>query len=283
MKEGKHYSEDPDRLKVAVDKSRATILERYGEDGISKKISEETKSWYKNQQQMISELEIVEKSEVCDFLKFKRDVYKGKSGNRKLIRDSPIIYKSLNHHCKQFEKFNYHRELPFLCMIDIANNDFTVDNDMLCLCGSILKFNKVSQNWDKFYCKKCRKSPTSLTHFKLKYGDNWEIKWKDFRENLPVPRGKNETHLLNQLEKIYNVSIDRRFTILDFFPDGYSKDLNIVFEINEKHHRLPSNMKKDNMRRHMIQKELKCDFVIMWDDTNEIDIHTYDEKKYKRI
>lgn len=275
MKDGNHYSKDPEKLKSAVSKSRKTISEKYGEGELSKRKKDEQLQWYKKQQDIIKELQIASKQEVSDFLEHKRDIYKGKSGNRKLIRDNPKIYKSLNYYCEEFKRYNRNNNLPFVCKIDIANNAFTVNSSMLCRCGSTLSFNKQDQEWSKFYCKKCRQSPTSIKHFQLKYGVNWEIKWKELRGNHPVPRGKNERHLLDQLEKIYNTEISRDFTVLQFFPDGYSKDLNIIYEVNEKHHRLPSHRTKDDIRRQLIQNELHCDFVVIWDDTYEIDIHKH--------
>jgi hypothetical protein len=228
---------------------------------------------------IINQLNIVDKSEVVNFLIDKRQIYKGKSGNRKLIRDDPSVYKSLNFYCESFKKYNNNKELPFLCKIDLANNSFKLDDDMLCVCKSSLKFNRMTQQWDKFYCKRCKKSPTSVDHFKLKYGGDWEIKWKELRLNMPVPKGKNEIRLLNQLEKIYNTTIIRDFTVLNFFPDGYSKELNTIYEVNESHHRTPSRKNKDNQRRGMIQHELKCNFVVIWDDTFDIEIYNYVPKK----
>jgi hypothetical protein len=278
MKE--HYSKDPNKLRIAVEKSRKTIKSKYNISDLYLKIGKAQKDAYQISKNNLDKIDLLSKEIVVEFLKTKRDIFSGKGGSKKLLRDFPNIYKSLKHYCDEFKSYNYNRPLPFVCEIDIANNNFEISQEMLCRCGSIISFDRQTQNWDKFYCKNCRQSPTSIDHFKLKYGDDWELKWKEFRENLPVPRGKNETHLLDQLEKIYNTSIDRNFTVMKFFPDGYSKDLNIVYEVNEKHHRIPSHRKQDNMRRHMIQRELKCDFVVIWDDTYEIDIHKYDESKY---
>lgn len=280
LKDGIHYSSDPNKLKIAVEKSRKTIFEKYGENGLAEKIRQTQKNWYQQQKLVIESLEILPKDEVVKFLKNKKDLYTGKSGNRKLMKESPQIFKSLDYYCEEFKKYNNYKEIPFVAKLDLANKNFEICDDMLCHCNSIIKFNKVSQKWDKFYCWKCRKSPTSLEHFKIKYGNDWEIKWREFRENLPVPRGKNETELLDYLEKLYGILIQRDFTIMEFFPDGYCESTNTIYEVNEKHHRIPSHRKKDAQRRHMIQRELKCDFVVIWDDTMEIEIYNYDSKKY---
>lgn len=272
---GLHYSKDPEKLKIAVLKSKDSIKEKFGENGLREKISREQKEWYRKNKDYIESLSILPKEQISNYLQDRRDVYSGKSGNRKLIRDNPSVYNSLNFYCREYVRYNYSRDLPFVAKIDIANNNFELTPEMLCHCGSIISFDRQTQNWTKFYCKKCRKSPTSIDHFKIKYGDDWEIKWKQLRENLPVPKGKNETWILDEIEKIYGDKIKRDFTVLNFFPDGYSENLNIIFEVNESHHRIPSHRKKDTIRRKMIQKILKCDFVVIWDDTLDIDIHEY--------
>jgi very-short-patch-repair endonuclease len=81
-----------------------------------------------------------------------------------------------------------------------------------------------------------------------------------------VPKGKNETKILNLIESVNNVKIDRKFRIFEFYPDGYCHETNTIYEVYEKYHSKPKQRKYDEMRRHMIQDELKCDFVVIWDD-----------------
>jgi hypothetical protein len=168
FRNGDHYSKDENKFKCAVEKSRETIKKKFGDLGISLIRKDTVTNWYDKKRQELYLLNIVDREVVSDFLKNKRETYSGKSGNRKLLRDNPEVYKSLSHYCDEFKPLNYNRELPFLAKIDIANCNFLIPNDKLCLCGKTLKFDRQSQKWDKFYCRSCRKSPTSKEHFKLK-------------------------------------------------------------------------------------------------------------------
>jgi hypothetical protein len=271
-----HYSKDGEKLERAIKKSRETIKKKFGETGIGIIRKDIANNWYDKKRQELDTLDILDKMTVFKFLKDRENLYVGKSGNRRLLKDSSEVYKSLFHHCEEFKIFNYNRDIPFVAKLDIARFNFSIPEDKLCLCGKTLKFDRQTQKWDKFYCRSCRKSPTSKEHFKLKYKDGWEDKWRECMVNYnSITKGKNEVKLLDKLEELFNTTIDRNFSVSYYFPDGYSKDLNIVFEVNEKHHRLPSNRKKDNKRRKIIQKELKCDFVVIWDDTLEIERKRY--------
>jgi hypothetical protein len=273
-----HYSTDKEKHQKAVEKSRETIYKKYGSEGLKIKQKLETLEWYKEEKIRITNTPIVTKTEVSEFLKGKRDVYRGKSGNRKLKRDNIQIYSSLIKHCEEYQKYNIGKDLPFLAKIDIAINDWVISNDMLCQCGSRLNFNPITQDWTKYYCTKCRVSGTSMKHYQLKYGDDWEKYWYECRQTGNhgfITRGKNEKSILDEISKTYGIVIDRHFKILNYYPDGYCKENNTIYEIYEKHHRTPLNRVKDTVRQQIIQNELKCDYIIVWDDTLKLEIFNY--------
>ena len=68
--------------------------------------------------------------------------------------------------------------------------------------------------------------------------------------------GKNETHFLDEIELSNNIKLIRQYEVLGYFIDGYYRELNIVFEIDEK----PKNKEKDKQREREIKKELNCEF-----------------------
>lgn len=77
-------------------------------------------------------------------------------------------------------------------------------------------------------------------------------------------RGKNETKILDVIEKEIIYKIDRNFWIVtaqqEFFkPDGYIEAINVCIEIDEKYHR--NNKKEDKEREEKIKKYLNCEFI----------------------
>ena len=65
--------------------------------------------------------------------------------------------------------------------------------------------------------------------------------------------GRNEKNLLDKQEFIDNCIIDRDFSILGFFPDGYCRETNTVYEVYESYHLKEKQIKKDLERQHTIQ------------------------------
>jgi len=79
-------------------------------------------------------------------------------------------------------------------------------------------------------------------------------------------RGCNEESILNEIEEKDKITIDRNFRLLNFYPDGYCKDTNTIYEIYEQYHKSDKYLKRDDIRRRIIQDYLKCDFFIIWDN-----------------
>ena len=73
--------------------------------------------------------------------------------------------------------------------------------------------------------------------------------------------GKNETKLLNLLEKKFSIKIERHKIIGGYIVDGYIKDKNIVIEIDEKYHAHNYVMKKDLKRQQYLENEYKCNVI----------------------
>ena len=75
--------------------------------------------------------------------------------------------------------------------------------------------------------------------------------------------GKNETHKLNKWENIIGYKILRQYPVVGYFLDGYCKELNIAFEVDESYHYdIDGNLKeKDIIRQQNIENELNCEFI----------------------
>jgi hypothetical protein len=270
-----HYSSDKVKLKNATIKRNQNMLAKYGSLGISNLHRQSAKKFYEAEKCKLEACEIVSEQCVTEFISQHYDTYTGKSGNRKLKRDNISIYKSLIQHTAKFSNY-YPRKLPFVCMLDIAVNGFNLDSDMLCICKNKLTFDPQTQDWTKLYCMGCRLVGTTKPHFLHKYGEQQgDKKYLDTKVSGFIMRGKNETHILDSIEKEENIVIDRNFKVLNFFPDGYCAETNTIYEINEQHHRKTYYRKKDEKRRQILGKYLKCKFVIIWDDTMEKEIYEF--------
>jgi hypothetical protein len=82
-------------------------------------------------------------------------------------------------------------------------------------------------------------------------------------EKLIPSIGKDETLILNGIEKVLNYKICRQYSVAGYFLDGYIPELNIAFEVDEKKH-FDNNgklLEKDVNRQKEIEKELSCQFV----------------------
>jgi very-short-patch-repair endonuclease len=78
-----------------------------------------------------------------------------------------------------------------------------------------------------------------------------------------IQKGKHEKYILDELEKLYGCNINRNFHIIGYKPDGYIQELNLVIEVDEKHHfNIDGTLKeKDIIRQKEIEKELNCKFL----------------------
>lgn len=75
--------------------------------------------------------------------------------------------------------------------------------------------------------------------------------------------GEKEKPILDYVEKMLNIKIERQYKIRGFFLDGYCKEKNLVFEIDESHHfNIDGKLVEGDVRRqHEIQNELNCNFI----------------------
>lgn len=75
--------------------------------------------------------------------------------------------------------------------------------------------------------------------------------------------GKNEKIILDNIENSQDITIIRQFFIKGYWCDGYCKENNTVYEVDEKHHfDINGNLlEKDILRENNIKKYLNCNFV----------------------
>ena len=229
----------------------------------------------------------------------------GKARNRTLIKQHPNVYKSLfvhtdflkvlwNHNSKEKKS-----RIPFSFRVLTAGKyNFNFERKYYCRCGKSVCFMKNTQTVKEHgYCKEpgCRISPNTIDHYIYTYGDiEGQKKWNEtlnktfnnpewlekfsLSQRLAYQKrknredtnfhamGLNEESLLNKQETIDNCKIIRDFTVAGYYPDGYCKETNTIYEVYEKYHNYPEQKKHDIKRQKIIQDTLKCNFVIIYDN-----------------
>jgi len=75
--------------------------------------------------------------------------------------------------------------------------------------------------------------------------------------------GKQEQIILNDLETRHSIKIIRQYPVIGYWLDGYCKETNIAYEIDEEHHfnKDGTYKEKDIRRQKEIEQELGCKFV----------------------
>lgn len=304
-----HSYKDPIKRKAANEKRVQTNLERYGFAApcSPEELSHRVKKGYENQKLFLESLPVLEKEETITLMagtEFNYLKYFGKAKNRTLLKENPVLYKSLIFYTDEL-KYLSHRstnmDFAFRLILvgDYRLNESSIERRFWCRCGKHVLFDPVTQTlMNKGYCKipGCRIGALSKEHFKYKYEDEWETKYEELflkprqteeskrrhqlagriayfkrksREDTKFHAvGRNEKELLDKQEKIDNCSIDRCFVVAGFYPDGYCHETNTIYEVYEKYHYSPSQTIKDEKRQEIIQEALNCKFVIIRDDSH---------------
>ena len=280
---GEHYSTDREKHRRAVEKSRQTILDRFGAEGYSEFRRNATSKSYKLEAEKLEKCKIVSKQDVIEFLNsYEHGYFKGKSGNRIMKKINLSMYKSLMHYTDGYSILFNDRPIPLSGRIDIALKGFNITDEDLCYCGRRIKFDPKTQNWTKQYCLIC-KSTGSLTskekgsEWLPQWTEEWEAKWKPrMVQGNCIMRGANEKELLDKMEKDHSITINRDFKVLRYMPDGYCESNNTIYEVYEPHHKYAVHKEYDVKRQQIIQDYLKCDYCIIWDDgSNKVELHRY--------
>lgn len=260
--------------------------------------------FYKKQEETLNSLPIVySKKDLCKILNSKKYNYKkyfGKAKNRTMIKDNLNLYKSLLFYTEYYKDNCRNSKFYLTFRLLIAGKyKFNLTREQYCRCGKYIMFDPVLKEIrKKSYCKtpSCTLSANSQNHFKYLYGENWENKYYEERivRNMDPERkkrrqlggrisyqkrmsrsdtkfhciGKREKELLDEQEQLDNCIIDRLFTVIGYYPDGYCHETNTIYEVYEKHHKRESTTVRDLIRQKEIQNHLKCDFKIIYDNEN---------------
>lgn len=103
---------------------------------------------------------------------------------------------------------------------------------------------------------------------KIHTGKKMSDEMKEKMRNIAIKRclndgtskvGKYEKETLDDFEKLLNIELIRQYPVAGYFVDGYCKEDNIVFEVDEPFH--TKQIKKDLERELIIRDRLKCSFL----------------------
>lgn len=131
----------------------------------------------------------------------------------------------------------------------------------------------------RFCSEECRVIVSSKRNYppintKREKGSEANLLWRERLRNKHIGKyskiGKNETLLLNIVETILNIKLERQYYCAGYFVDGYDIHNNIVYEIDEFFHYLKNEelRPKDLLRQKRITGALKCNFIRI-KDVNE--------------
>ena len=82
--------------------------------------------------------------------------------------------------------------------------------------------------------------------------------WLDKNTQNPSIKFK-ERIALDTVEQILEIKLLRQYKVLNYLVDGYDPVNNVVYEIDEEHHKY--NLDKDKYRQEVIQREIGCRFI----------------------
>ena len=85
------------------------------------------------------------------------------------------------------------------------------------------------------------------------------------KNGMPITpmSGRHEKQILDHMEQMLNVKIQRQYFCGGYWLDGYCPERNLVIEVDEGHHYDESGKLKqrDIERQNYIQQKLKCNFI----------------------
>ncbi len=80
--------------------------------------------------------------------------------------------------------------------------------------------------------------------------------------------GKNEKQILDNIEKEQGIKIERQHPVIGYFVDGYCRETNTIYEVDERHHFDTEGnlLEQDIQREENIREHLICSVVRIRDE-----------------
>ena len=196
----------------------------------------------------------------------------GKAKNRTMMKENPLLYKSIYEHTGLLEEtfkhqksykgnYNFTHRLMFL-----VERNCDIDS-LRCKCGSAYTWNT--------YCRKCpdyhntwagrvhssdtkkKQRVSAITYIKSLKG-SVVPRYNKSSIKLIEEYGRKHGYKFQHAENGGEYHVEE----LGYFLDAYDKDKNVVLEIDEKRHFSMGELKnQDTIRQSEIERVLKCKFI----------------------
>jgi len=220
-------------------------------------------------------------AELCNY-KFKKQIIypnQKKFSKKEILEDLTKVFKKYKNLKKSDLKKFYGKEIR--CYVDVIRNKFGSLDNVAKLCGykfkteqdliKVKKINEVKNIISKYkkINKKILYENTNVFVLRKYFGSldnlskmlNFKI-YPTFRKFKKFPEcmlGKNETKILNFIEKQKNIKLIRQKSVYTYFVDGYDKENNVVYEVDEIHHKFRKEY--DIKRENKIKEVLGCEII----------------------
>lgn len=197
----------------------------------------------------------------------------GKAKNRTLLKEDPKLYKSIYDHTYKLEvafktqkswygSYNFYKRVLF-----IVEKDSKLEN-LKCKCGKKYTWTQYCRLCPDYKKNQLGKSHTEETKLKMRLST---LSYLESLKGQLAPRYNRDS--ISLIEK-YGEQNGYRFMHaenggeyfikeLGYFVDAYDPVMNVVLEIDEKHHYGKDGelIEKDRVREREIKKLLRCKFI----------------------
>lgn len=195
------------------------------------------------------------------------DYYKkfhGRAKNRTMIKEDPILYKSIYKHTEEMEKMFQTQNISIRNQINFTRRiQFIVERcgdleSLKCKCG-------MKCTWQT-YCMHCS---SKSEHVKLKLRNSTIARISNlYGYQLCPGYNKNSIKIIEEYGALHGYTFKHaenggEFIYDGYYADGYDVDNNVWIEVDEDHHfNIDGNLKeRDILRQKYIEDNLKCKFV----------------------
>ena len=111
--------------------------------------------------------------------------------------------------------------------------------------------------------KSSRETQLGIT-WEKRYGKSYSEQRKEIFIKNMIKKGrpgKNEKLIIDSIEDKDNIKLERQYYVGGYFVDGYCKETNTVYEIDEWHHNRRKERIYDKKRDNIIKNILNCNII----------------------
>jgi very-short-patch-repair endonuclease len=244
-------------------------FDRLSDDFVNRTGNYTSRGWEKTKSKIPSEIYDIYKT---IFILKNNNFYKnyfGKSKNRRLINDDPILYGSIYYHTNFMNSFNKNSNKLTSRIVFLVNYDGDINKLKCQTCQlNFTSFNHTTKDFNKI-CKSCFKKSShypTKEYFKNKYGDQWEQYYNQNRELISSYKVNSMSWFIKRYgetegKQKYEKYLEERIKVLDKLK---SKKIS---KISQKLFWLIYENLTDNEKTNCFFKELNKEKLIKIDNS----------------